>query len=1298
MTEVARRIAPLVGLALGGWPGYLIGTVLGGLLFPPQSKTEPAELAKVKLSGPARGDPLPIAYGRTKVAGKLIWKGPLTTHEPGSSKKGGAKGSATKGSTENVTTYSRSLMFALAESLARSLVQDDVGSQWKLFRIWAGDDLIYDVDDPAVQGESGVDLTFYPGDPGEDPDPRMSAYQLGGAGATTRVRTEGTQLEGSGPTYTVRQPPVVSGTDRIWAGGGGGGGGTFGDAFDPSLPMRVFTRVASSPGQDEYTINYTTGLITFGGTYGDIGREGVPLQISVQYETETVTAAQEALAYPYVCKIYLHEYNTGPSQTPPNLTFEIGPGDPQVTPLEDNVWITEASWSAMGFGSHELTIGGQTQLGKYGEDGSGNPLFYMGMRRGTNLELVKISKTIAPTIVATIPAPSGTTWLGPIGCVAVPDGVIFGATYSPTWPIYKFRLYYWDGLSLSLYIDNEPDGFVGVGGWNELQSIAYATRTGYLYFYCRGVSAPGGLMQSTSHVWWGYPYLGGKDNTIIKNFLVNGNIMIYPHGWTELGEILWWSIDYVGSNNMVRISRRDLWQQVLTPGAQGGSVMGEPWVASDGFTYAMGNQITPGQPRLMRYNPGTNTFDILSGTAAGLPTGAIAPSVAVKGGEVAWVGGSTGLEIWKGDNVDRIDATNSPDLNHTHTPTKEDVGIIYVFSGDLNTGTIKRNGATEQPGGAEDVLFCAMLRDIIVSPYGAALPASIIDAAKYTVLRSHCDTNDLRGAGSFESPALALRIAEEILSHYFGWLGYIQGALVFGAKRTEVALREVVRDDAMRDGQGELNTGLLRETKNRVRVDWTDRAERYNSKPFELADDDDRARTGDRLESLSLRLITRPALVSKITAKALYLLSRPAFSYAMTMGPKELVLAPGDVVGLTDKGEGLSQMPARIMAISESEDRGQFRIEFIDEPSAILALAVFPVSPVQGINPGDPAPSPIADPGPTTPAIFELPAALSNGQLRLGFALAGSTMDWIGTAIYLSLDGVSYTRARTYIGPSAILGWTTGAAIPELPDQHYHDLMRFQADVGLSLGQPMSVERNAMLAGLNSIYVGSELMTFRDAILIAGSEYRFCGLLRGWYGLGPAMHDRFTPVAVIRADVPTQDFLDAQVGSTVYFKFASINQAGVEQSLGGLPAYAVTLGDRGRQPPPVFGLQLLRSGQRKGSLSVIGTGALDVAIGWLYAHPQNTENRDVVDGLEVIEHEPAFQDFIVRVWSKGTVGGAYALRRTVTSLTAESYTYTAAGNIADAGSYQRFLKFEVEVRRTTGVRSPAKTIEIEVVQ
>lgn len=143
---IGNLIAPGVGWK---W-GMALGSMLGGYLYPPSSKAGPNKVAGLNVTAPAKGQVLPVVYGKTRVAGSIIWFGNFQSHDAGS---GGASGGGAKGSGQE--TYTASVAIALGEGI--------VGS---LNAILAGDDDV----------TADTTYTWHTGTVGQAVDAHMQAY------------------------------------------------------------------------------------------------------------------------------------------------------------------------------------------------------------------------------------------------------------------------------------------------------------------------------------------------------------------------------------------------------------------------------------------------------------------------------------------------------------------------------------------------------------------------------------------------------------------------------------------------------------------------------------------------------------------------------------------------------------------------------------------------------------------------------------------------------------------------------------------------------------------------------------------------------------------------------------------------------------------------------------------------------------------------------------------------------------------------------------------------------------------
>lgn len=160
---------PLVVSVIGGWAahwkwwGYAAGSILGGLLFPQKIDSGTRRLERVSITSPNKGAPLPIVYGRTRIAGNVIWAGGFQqVSEP--TGKGGKGGKGVQPGT--AMQYSVTVAIALCEGV---LGHPPPARLDCVLRVWASGeerdiiDLVPEV------------MNYYPGTDTQTPDPHIEA-------------------------------------------------------------------------------------------------------------------------------------------------------------------------------------------------------------------------------------------------------------------------------------------------------------------------------------------------------------------------------------------------------------------------------------------------------------------------------------------------------------------------------------------------------------------------------------------------------------------------------------------------------------------------------------------------------------------------------------------------------------------------------------------------------------------------------------------------------------------------------------------------------------------------------------------------------------------------------------------------------------------------------------------------------------------------------------------------------------------------------------------------------------------
>ncbi len=148
---------------IGGSLGWVIGGIVGQLLFPPDPVvTEGPRLGDLAVTSSAYGAPRAIGFGTIRMGGNIIWSTGI--RETKNVENVGGKG---LGPTQQNLTYTYSSTFALALGEGPA---DDV------LRIWADGDLIFDKRTTnSNTTKLGLTFRFYPGDDVQLQDPAIVA-------------------------------------------------------------------------------------------------------------------------------------------------------------------------------------------------------------------------------------------------------------------------------------------------------------------------------------------------------------------------------------------------------------------------------------------------------------------------------------------------------------------------------------------------------------------------------------------------------------------------------------------------------------------------------------------------------------------------------------------------------------------------------------------------------------------------------------------------------------------------------------------------------------------------------------------------------------------------------------------------------------------------------------------------------------------------------------------------------------------------------------------------------------------
>jgi hypothetical protein len=433
------------------------------------------------------------------------------------------------------------------------------------------------------------------------------------------------------------------------------------------------------------------------------------------------------------------------------------------------------------------------------------------------------------------------------------------------------------------------------------------------------------------------------------------------------------------------------------------------------------------------------------------------------------------------------------------------------------------------------------------------------------------------------------------------------------------------------------------DAKNRLRVEFKDRANDYATGVVRAEDESHIAQFGPRAEEtltcehIKVDTVAQAVAYLKLQ-RGLYVLN----TYEFRLSWRYCLLEPMDIVTLTHSLTqlGLVRKPVRILTIEEDAEGGLSVMAEDFPQGAGQAPIVAPQTPSgysvdMNVAPGNAA----------APVLFEPPVSLA-GQPEIWMATSGGAT-FGGADVWVSLDNVTYQRVGTLAG-KARHGMTT-ATLPLVADP----------DTTSTLAVDLSVSGAQLLGGTaddrdlyNTLcWVGGELVSYKDAALTGANQYSLTSLRRGVYGTTIAAHASASKFVRCDDRVFRYPYDSALVGKTLYVKLQAFNiYGGAYQDLASLTptAYAV----QGAPLGTVGGLVLEQP--------FVGTSC---AVKWAAY--------------------PGAASYTVEVWA-GSVK-----RRTVTGLASTRFAYSFEDGKADGGPFRNLeiRAYAVAANGTSG--SPA---------
>lgn len=424
----------------------------------------------------------------------------------------------------------------------------------------------------------------------------------------------------------------------------------------------------------------------------------------------------------------------------------------------------------------------------------------------------------------------------------------------------------------------------------------------------------------------------------------------------------------------------------------------------------------------------------------------------------------------------------------------------------------------------------------------------------------------------------------------------------------------------------------------------------YKSKNRNYADANQQARriadtTGAEGEaSVALPIVMGDQQAKDLAESTLARLWTERDSYETTLPPRFLALDPTDVVVFAKRGPNLdADLEARIETV-EYGANGVLRLE----ATAHAAATYTPSAPAVTFEPVvETVPVPVGTKGfmwngPVVPGIV---SDDGGAYWAAGPGFAAPNVEWRGGVLLAATDaGVgNFANLRATDVPTPWFRLQTGLPAMPLdgPWGAWDDVTTVDVEM-MTNATLASYPAKDVLAGVNRVVIGDEVVQFRDATLIDSGLYRLSGLLRGRLGTEWAMAEKRAGTAGFLIDPDAiERVLDIEsVGQALAVKTVSV---GEPVTVGTATAFTNT----GAALKPWAPCQV--AGNRDGSdnLTVTWTRRTRYGGQWL-------------DGTPTVPLREESEAYEVDVLDANG-----AVVRTITGLSAPSATYSATDQTAD---------------------------------
>lgn len=397
---------------------------------------------------------------------------------------------------------------------------------------------------------------------------------------------------------------------------------------------------------------------------------------------------------------------------------------------------------------------------------------------------------------------------------------------------------------------------------------------------------------------------------------------------------------------------------------------------------------------------------------------------------------------------------------------------------------------------------------------------------------------------------------------------------------------------------------------NRVSVEFLNRANSYEKEIVNYQDNDDIKEFGVRQAStMKAHYIYTKTRAVKLAEELCRKNKYERVKYTFKLDWAFCRLEPGDLVMLNDPAMGIENQPAMIDSVTE-DTNGVLTFTAISRAKGVYDEAEYDVHNVDRPYIDYNAEAPDTD----TPIIIQPPAELTSNGLELWIGAKGKGNLWGGCDVYVSDNNTNYRSAGRIIKTSRIGILAADCTVSDTT-------LTITSNGDFLSGTKQDAERGNTLC-----WVDGECFSYETATLLADGSWQLSGCVRGQYNTTAAAHKAGTQFARLDNALLKIDFLPADIGKTIWLKFASFNIFGTgNQDLSQVKAYEYNL--QKYYIPPVTNLNLYNRYREQSD----GVSRYDIVVQWDKPNwPSYLEGQvwfktsgDMAENLNVKEGVPA---------------------------------------------------------------------------